>query len=85
VVCGERFYLFAETGEATGWVKNIRRNPEVVVRIGARKINATARVFDRETDRTLWEQVAAIADRNMYGATGCRWNSPPLSSPDSPF
>ena len=23
-VCRERLYLFAETGEATGWVKNIR-------------------------------------------------------------
>ena len=32
VVCSERFYrfyLFAETGEAAAWVKNIRQNPEV--------------------------------------------------------
>ena len=51
VVCCERFYLFAETGEAAGWVRNIRRNPKVTVRIGERKIDATARVLDRRTDR----------------------------------
>ena len=66
VVCSERFYLFAETGEAAAWVKNIRRNPEVVVRIGERQIPAVARVLDRETDRELWDQVAAIAD-HKYG------------------
>jgi deazaflavin-dependent oxidoreductase (nitroreductase family) len=66
VVCSERFYLFAETGEAAAWVKNIRRNPEVVVRIGERQIPAMARVLDRETDRELWDQVAAIAD-HKYG------------------
>ena len=78
VVYGEHFYLFAETGEAAAWVKNIRRNPEVVVRIGERQIGARARVLDRESDRELWDQVAAIADRNTDGATGCRWKSPRL-------
>ena len=66
VVCCERFYLFAETGEAAGWVRNIRRNPKVTVRIGERQIEATARVLDRHTDRQLWDQVAAIAERK-YG------------------
>src|SRR5207248_11579914 len=66
VVCRDRVYLFAETGEAAAWIKNIRRNPEVVVRIGEQQIGATARVLDRETDRELWDQVAAIADRK-YG------------------
>src|SRR5829696_9071642 len=66
VVYGDRFYLFAEIGEAAAWVKNIRRNPEVVVRVGERQISATARVLDRKTDRELWDQVAAIADRK-YG------------------
>ena len=66
VIHRDRFYLFSETGEAAAWVKNIRRNPEVVVRIEARRVSATARVLDRETDRELWEQVAAIAERK-YG------------------
>ena len=66
VVYGERFYLFAETGEAAAWVKNIRHNPEVRVRIAEWQIDAIARVLDRESDRELWDQVAAIADRK-YG------------------
>lgn len=66
VVCRDRFYLFAETGEAAAWVKNIRSNPEVAVRIGERQCGAMARVLDRNTDRELWDQVAAIADQK-YG------------------
>ena len=67
-----RFYLFAETGEAAAWVKNIRHNPEVVVRIEERRVSATARVLDRETDRELWAQVAAMAERKYEWVTGCR-------------
>jgi deazaflavin-dependent oxidoreductase (nitroreductase family) len=66
VVCGERLYLFAETGEGAGWVKNIQRHPAVTVRIGDWQVDATARVLDSHTDRKLCDQVAAIADRK-YG------------------
>jgi deazaflavin-dependent oxidoreductase (nitroreductase family) len=66
VVCGECFYLFAETREAALWVKNIRRNPKVMVRIAGQQIEATARVLDRDGDRQLWDRAAASADRK-YG------------------
>src|SRR5215475_4257747 len=66
IVRRERFYLFAETREAAGWVKNIRRNPNVTVRIGEWQSDATARVLDRHTDGKLWGKVAAIA-RRKYG------------------
>ena len=62
----ERLYLFAETGEAANWVKNIRRNPKVSIRIGGWRVDATARVLDRHNDRKLWDQVAEIAIRK-YG------------------
>jgi hypothetical protein len=32
-----RFYLFAEAGEDTAWVKNIRNNREVMVQIEGRQ------------------------------------------------
>jgi deazaflavin-dependent oxidoreductase (nitroreductase family) len=67
IVCRECFYLLAETGESAGWVKNIRRNPKAGVRIEELQINATARVLDRQADRELWDEVAAIADRK------CGW------------
>lgn len=66
VVSNERFYLFAEMGEGAGWVKNIRRNPKVTVRIEERRIDARGRVLDRHADRDLWEQVTTIAI-NKYG------------------
>lgn len=53
VVCRDRLYLFAETGEAAAWVKNIRRTPEVVIRIGERQIGATARVLSRGRSRAV--------------------------------
>ena len=66
VVWCEHLYLFAETREAASWVKNIRRNPNVTIRIGECHGDATARVLDRHTDRKLWDQVASIALRK-YG------------------
>jgi len=66
IVCREKFYLFSEHREAAGWVKNIRRNPDVSVRIGRRRIKALARVLDYRSDRELWDEVQAIADRK-YG------------------
>jgi deazaflavin-dependent oxidoreductase (nitroreductase family) len=80
VVWCERLYLFAETREAAGWVKNIRRNPKVKVRIGERRIDATARVLDPHTDRKLWDQVAAIADRKYGWGDGLPVEITPLSS-----
>jgi deazaflavin-dependent oxidoreductase (nitroreductase family) len=80
VVYSERFYLFAETGEAAAWVKNIRRNPEAVVRIAERQIRAIARVLDRESDRELWDQVAAIADRKYGWGDGLPVELTPLNT-----
>lgn len=81
VVCCRRFYLFAETGEAAGWVKNIKRNLNVTVQIGEWQIGATARVLDRHTDRKLWDQVAAIGDRKYGWGEGLPVEITPLPSP----
>jgi deazaflavin-dependent oxidoreductase (nitroreductase family) len=61
-----RFYLFAETGEAARWVRNIRHEPKVTVRIADCRFEAFARVLDPQTDLSLWDQVATIAKRK-YG------------------
>ena len=66
ILCREKFYLFAERGEAAGWVKNIRRHPLVRVRIGERRIDAVAKVLDYRSDRRLWDEVQSIAKRK-YG------------------
>lgn len=81
VLCRDRFYLFAETGECAGWVKNIRRNPGVSVRIGEGRIDATARVLDRETDRRLWDEVAVLADRKYGWGDGLPVEITPFAPP----
>ena len=83
VVHCDRFYLFSETGEAAAWVKNIRRNPGVLVRIEASRVSATARVLDREIDRELWEQVAAIAVRKYDWGDGLPVEISPVTLPST--
>jgi hypothetical protein len=56
---------------------------EVVVRIGEQRIGATARVLDREIDRKLWAQVAAIADRKYGWGEGLPVEISPLNSPEA--
>jgi deazaflavin-dependent oxidoreductase (nitroreductase family) len=81
VVHDERMYLFAETRETAGWVKNVRRTPNVTVRVGGREIKATARVLDPHADRVLWEHVAAIADRKYGWGDGLPVEITPLPAP----
>jgi deazaflavin-dependent oxidoreductase (nitroreductase family) len=66
ILCREKFYLFSERGEAAGWVKNLQRSSNVSIRIGERRIKAVAKVLDYGTDRQLWDEVQAIAERK-YG------------------
>ena len=80
VVSCERLYLFAETGEAAGWVKNIRSNPKVAIRIGEWQLGGTARVLDRHTDSKLWDQVAEIANRKYEWGDGLPVEITPLPS-----
>ena len=81
VVCRERFYLFAETRESAGWVKNIMRNPTVAVRVAQRRIDARARVLDRHLDRILWREVAAIAHQKYGWGDGLPVEITPLPEP----
>ena len=83
VTCGGRFYVFAETGETANWVRNIRQEPTVTVRIGEGQIEAVARVLDPQTDRGLWDQVAAIADSKYGWGDGLPVEITPLSSPQA--
>jgi F420H(2)-dependent quinone reductase len=68
-VCRERFYLFPETGETAGWVKNIGRNPEVTVRFGERQ-TARGRVCWTVKAIANWDEVTAIAYRKYEWGDG---------------
>jgi len=70
IVYQEKFYLFSEHREAAGWVKNIRRNPNVIVRFGKCSVKAVVRVLDYRKERQLWDEVQSIADRKYSWGDG---------------
>jgi len=55
-------------------------SPEVSVRIGERQIGAIARVLDRETDRALCDEVAALANRKYGWGDGLPVEITPLTA-----
>ncbi len=63
---GGDFYVLAEHFHRAQWVKNIAKEPRVHVRVGARRMAATARALDAVTDREEWQAVQRLA-HEKYG------------------
>ena len=61
-----RFYLIAEHREHANWVRNIRANPQVHVRIEDRHFIAGARLVDSGREPELAEAVKALSEAK-YG------------------
>ena len=61
-----KFYILAEHRENAHWVKNIRANPRVRVRLGDQSFEATARVLDPERDKSTYAQAQKL-EREKYG------------------
>jgi deazaflavin-dependent oxidoreductase (nitroreductase family) len=60
------FYILAEHFHNAQWVKNIKQNPRVHVRVGNREFDATARALDENADRESWLMAQKLA-REKYG------------------
>jgi deazaflavin-dependent oxidoreductase (nitroreductase family) len=65
---GDRLYLLAGGREQAHWVRNLRADPAVRVRIAGRSFDGLARVVEGQADDPLAR--AAIAAK--YGTTGLR-------------
>jgi deazaflavin-dependent oxidoreductase (nitroreductase family) len=61
-----RYYLVAEHGEQAGWVRNLRTDSRVTVRVGNREFSANAHVVDAATDPVLRDDVRMRSERK-YG------------------
>jgi deazaflavin-dependent oxidoreductase (nitroreductase family) len=59
-------YVIAEHGENAAWVRNLRANPVVSVRVGARSFVGRARVVDAAAEPELWRDVRARSEAK-YG------------------
>lgn len=61
-----KYYVLAEHREKANWVKNIRQNPRVRVRVGDQSFAATARVLDKQHDRAIFVHAQKL-EREKYG------------------
>jgi len=61
-----KYYILAGQRHNAQWVKNIVANPRVRVRVGDQSFDATARVLDKERDRSTYEK-AQRREREKYG------------------
>jgi deazaflavin-dependent oxidoreductase (nitroreductase family) len=61
-----RYYVIAEHGENASWVRNLRANPEVTVRVSTRTLAGRARVLDAQAEPELWGAVRARSEEK-YG------------------
>lgn len=67
------YYLVSEAGEGSDWVKNIRANPQVTLRVGARDaqaVTAQGRPIDRALEPELAAAVAARMEAKYQWSTG---------------
>lgn len=67
------YYLVSEGGEAADWVKNIRANPNVTLRVGTRDadaVSALARPIDRTEEPALAAAVAERMERKYQWSDG---------------
>ena len=61
-----RYYVIAEHRDQAQWVRNIRAQPQVTVRLGERRFSGSARVVDGDREPALAQAVAALSDAK-YG------------------
>jgi deazaflavin-dependent oxidoreductase (nitroreductase family) len=63
-------YIMSGGGEKSDWVKNLRKNPAVTVRIAKQTFNATASIVEDETEQMLARNMLAdkYKERESDGA-----------------
>lgn len=61
-----RYYVIAEHGERAQWVRNLRQNPQISLRVGERECPGSARILDPVQDEELWREVCALSE-SKYG------------------
>ena len=76
-----KLYILAEYFYKTQWVKNIKLNPRVHVRVADRDFEATARVLDPELDAATWQAAQRLAGEKYGWGEGL----PVEITPDEPL
>jgi F420H(2)-dependent quinone reductase len=76
-----RYYLVAETGERARWVRNLRADPGVRWRVGARTYPGRGRVVDRVREAALAAAVRARSTAKYGWGDGLVVELRPVKAP----
>jgi deazaflavin-dependent oxidoreductase (nitroreductase family) len=79
-----RFHVVAEHGENAQWVRNLRADPAVSVRVGDRRFAARARVVDASAESRLWADVRARSEAKYGWGDGLVIELTPVDARESP-
>jgi len=66
----ERFFVIAEYPDRANWVKNIRADPRVRVRVADRQFDASARLVQDDAEPELAQRVKALSDEKYGWSAG---------------
>lgn len=61
-----KYYILAEHRHNAQWVKNIKANPRVRVRVGNESFDASARALDETRDHESYQKAQRL-EREKYG------------------
>jgi deazaflavin-dependent oxidoreductase (nitroreductase family) len=61
-----RYYLIAERGEQSHWVRNLRRQPAITFRVGDQIFAGMARVIEAAQEPELHRQISQLSEAK-YG------------------
>ena len=75
------YYIVAEQLEDTQWVKNVRADPRVQVRVGDVRFDAHARVIERNGEPDLSQAVQDLSEQKYGWGDGLVVEIRPLPPP----
>ena len=76
---GERLFLLSGGRDRAHWVRNLRANPRVRIRLGGRSLDGTARIIEgQERDQAAREMLAAKYQGWVPGRPLSAWASTSL-------
>jgi deazaflavin-dependent oxidoreductase (nitroreductase family) len=73
VLAGDTFYLLSGGGEAADWVRNLRAEPAVTVRVGATTWPGRARVVADDGEAAQARRLVFEKYQPGYGGSLTRW------------
>jgi deazaflavin-dependent oxidoreductase (nitroreductase family) len=74
----QTLYLLAGNGEQSGWVKNLRRTPEVDVRLNRTHFTGRARIVEEAKEDTLARQLVFAKYQPRYSDDLSSWRDTAL-------